>query len=229
MTDYNAGDDLTAAVTACKTALTTLQRLGCSDQADGPLTDAESSSNYSTLDADRDHSDQWKMQRYAQTYSNVVATLARKLTAAATTAGKQDADDASNVFGIAGLAGDVASLSIARRDANDRVADITEPTERQALLAQAVRNGDFTLARALVQAAFDFNDVDTVNAFIAAYPNLNDAVERLWTAQNRKTVGVDLVAGLRLAALKPRTIGSMMDYEIALIASGQTSAGTWNA
>jgi hypothetical protein len=228
MTDYNAGDSLTESVTACQTALATLQRLGQSDLADGPLTDAESSSLGSSLDLDRDHSDEWKLQRYAQTYTNLMATLARRLTAAANTAGKQDVDDASNVFGIAGLPGDVASLSIARRDANDRVADITEPTQRQALLAQAVRNGDVTLARALVQSAVDFNDVDTVNAFSAAYPALSDAVERLWTAQHRRSNGIDLAAGFRLAALKPPAIHSMMDYEIALIASGQTSAGSWN-
>ena len=137
--DYNAGLDLTAAVNDCRTALATLQRLGRSDQADGPLTDAESSSNYAALDADRDHSDAWKLQRYAQTYFNVITTLARRLTSVANAAGKQDADDAANVFGIAGLPGDVASLSIARRDAGDRIDDITDPSQRQALLAQAVR------------------------------------------------------------------------------------------
>jgi hypothetical protein len=228
MTDYNAGDSLTEAVTACQTALATLQRLGRSDLADGPLTDAESANNYGTLDNDTEHNDAWKLQRYAQTYTNVVTSLARKLTSAANSAGKQDTDDASNVFGVTGLSGDVASLAIARRDADERIEGVTDPAQRQALLAQATRNGDPTLARAIVQAAFEFNDVDTVNAFIAAYPNLNDAVERLWTAQNRKTVGVDLAVGFRLAALKPRAIGSMMDYEIALIASGQTSAGSWN-
>ena len=153
--DYNAGDGLTEAVTACQTALATLQRLGQSDQADGPLTDAESSTNYAALDADRDHNDRWKMQRYAQTYTNVVSTLARRLTAAANAADKQDATDAANVFGVAGLPGDVASLSIARRDAADRIANVTDPAGRQNLLAQAVRNGDTTLARAIAQAAVE--------------------------------------------------------------------------
>jgi hypothetical protein len=228
MTDYNAGDNLTAAVTACRTALATLQRLGFSDQADGPLTAAEGSSDYSALVADRDHSDSWKLQRYAQTYTNVISTLARKLTAAASTAGRQDADDAAHVFGIAGLAGDVASLSIARRDAGDRIADITDPAGRQALLAQAVRNGDNTLARAIAQSAVESGDLDTVNQFADAFPALNDAIERLWHSQNTKTTGVDIKTGFRLAALKPQPIHSMMDYEIALIASGQTAAGTWN-
>jgi hypothetical protein len=238
MTDYNAGDSLTEAVTACSSALATLQRLGCSDQADGPLTDAEATS-YDAIAADTTRSDAWKLQQYAKTYVGVMSTLARRLTSAANAAGKQDADDASNVFGIAGLSGDVASLSIARRDAGDRVAAITDPSngdaatpnprQRSDLLAAALRNGDTTLARAVVQAAVESGDLGCVNQFVEAFPALNDAVERLWITQHRKSIGVDLTMGLRLAALKPEPIHSMMDYEIALIASGQTAAGMWNA
>jgi hypothetical protein len=220
--DYNAGDGLTEAVTACQTALATLQRLGQSDQADGPLTDAESSTNYAALDADRDHNDRWKMQRYAQTYTNVLSTLARRLTAAANAADKQDATDAANVFGVAGLPGDVASLSIARRDAADRIANVTDPAGRQNLLAQAVRNGDTTLARAIAQAAVESSDLDTVNQFAEAFPNLNDATERLWNAQHRKATRTDVVTAMRLGALRPRALQSLQDYEIAAAAAGQT-------
>ena len=97
MTDYSAGGGLTEAVTACQTALAILQRLGQSDQADGPLADAESSANYSGLDSDRDHSDAWKLQRYAQTYSTVVSTLARRLTSVANAAGTQDSEPPRHV------------------------------------------------------------------------------------------------------------------------------------
>ena len=139
--DYNAGDGLTEAVTACQTALATLQRLGQSDQADGPLTDAESSTNYAALDADRDHNDRWKMQRYAQTYTNVVSTLARRLTAAANAADKQDATDAANVFGVAGLPGDVAS-----RPSPAETPQTASPTTTTRLAAKPThhrtRNGD---------------------------------------------------------------------------------------
>jgi hypothetical protein len=223
--DPNDGTTLTDAVTACQTALATLQRLGASDLADGPLADAEQSSTYAALDADTDHSQPWLTSAYARRYSSVMAALASRLTAAANTAGKQDATDASNVFGVAGLPGDAASLAISRRDAADRVADVTDPTQRQALLASAVRNGDNTLARALVQAAVESGDLDTVNAFTEAFPELNDAVERLWIAQHRKSTAVDLTAAFRLAALKPVALGAMQNFEIQAAAAGQTTPG----
>jgi len=223
--DYNTGDSLTKAVTACQTALATLQRLGQSDQADGPLTDAESSTNYAALDSDVDHSDAWKLQRYAQTYSNVVSTLARRLTSVANTAGKQDASDAANVLGIGGLKGDVASLSISRRDAGDRVADENDTASLQRLLATATRIGDEPLARAIAEKALALGDADTLNQFTAGRPSLADAVERLWTAQNRKSTTTDLTVGFRLTALKPAALASRMDYEIAALAAGQTTAG----
>ena len=52
MLDYNAGALLTESVTACQTALTTLQRFGRSADADDLLTQAESSTPYSAIDAD---------------------------------------------------------------------------------------------------------------------------------------------------------------------------------
>ena len=130
---------------------------------------------------------------------------------------------------MAGSPATSPDCAIARRDAGDRIDDITDPAERQALLAQAVRNGDTTLARALVQAAVESSDLDCVNQFAEAFPNLNDAVERLWISQHRKSIGVDLNMAFRLVALKPQPIHSLQDYEIALIASGQTTAGAWNA
>jgi hypothetical protein len=224
MTDYNAGAGLTEATLACQQALARLQRLGATDQADGPLTDAENAAGaYTNIDGDTSRSDQWKLSAYARRYTDTMTTLARKLTAAATTAGRQDTTDAANVFGIAGLPGDVASLAIASRDAQDRAAAVTDTSQRQALLAQAVRNGDATLARALVQSAFDANDTDTINAFMTAFPEIADAVDRLWTAQNQRTTGLDLTTAWRLGALKPRALAALQDYEIALAASGQTT------
>ena len=137
--DYSAGASLAEAITTCQTALASLQRLGRSADADTLLTDAEATS-YDAILNDGTRSDAWKLQTCAQRYTSVMATSARQLTAAATTAGNQDADDAARVYGIKGLAGDVASLSISRRDAGDRVASITDTVQRQRLLAQADKN-----------------------------------------------------------------------------------------
>jgi hypothetical protein len=226
--DYGAGTTLTESLQACQTALAALQRLGCSDQAETALTEAESTS-YDAIIGDGSRSDAWKLQTCAQKYTAVMATLATKLTATANTAGREDTDDAARVFGVKGLPGDVASLAISRRDAGDRVADIGDTVTRQRLLAQAVRNGDEVLSHALVASAVELSDADTVNAFVEAYPGLADAVQRLWDRANRAVTTVDVISGWRLGALKPAPLSSMMDYEIAAAAAGKANAGSWNA
>ena len=229
--DYAAGVPLTEASAACTTALQKLQRLGQSALAEPLLDEAanEIAAVSSPIQADTSRSDSYKQQAQARLYTSVITTLARKLTAAANTAGSQDSDDAARVFGIKGLAGDVASLSISRRDAGDRVADITDPTQRQRLLEQAARTGDDCLSRAIVQSAMDFNDVDTVNQFMTAYSDLAPAVQRLWDSAHRKTDSVDIAMMWRLGAIKPAPISSLQDYEIASLAAGNTNAGNWGA
>lgn len=229
--DYTDGTDLTEAFTSCTTALQTLQRLGQSALAEPLLTEAadEIAAVSSPIDLDTSRSDSYKLTAQAKLYINVIGALAGKLTAAANTAGAQDAADAASVFGIKGLPGDVASLAISRRDAGDRASNITDPIQRQRLLKQAARTGDDCLSRAIVQSAFDFNDPDTINAFMSAYPDLAPAVQRLWDAAHRKTTAVDLAMSWQLAALKPPAISSLADYEIASAAAGNTNAGAWNA
>lgn len=228
--DYGAGASLSESYAACTTALQTLQRLGQSAAAEPLLADAanEIAAVSSPINADTSRSDSYKLTAQANLYINVITALARKLTAAANTAGAQDSDDAANVFGIKGLPGDVASLAISRRDAGDRASSVTDPIQRQQLLDQAARTGDDCLSRAIVQSAMDFNDADTVNAFMAAYPNLAPATQRLWDAAHRKTTTVDLAMSWRLAALKPAAISSLGDYEIEAAAAGNTNASAWN-
>ena len=220
--DYNAGDGLTEAVTACQTALATLQRLGQSDQADGPLTDAESSTHYAALDADRDHNDRWKMQRYAQTYTNVVSTLARNSPQQPTPQTSKTPPTPPTCLGVAGLPGDVASLSIARRDAADRIANVTDPAGRQNLLAQAVRNGDTTLARAIAQAAVESSDLDTVNQFAKRSPTSTTQPNDYGTPNTARQPPNRRRHSHAPRRLRPRALQSLQDYEIAAAAAGQT-------
>jgi hypothetical protein len=228
MTDFNEGAALSDAVTAVNTALATMRNLGLSDQADAIVAAAAQSAPYTALDADTDHNDDWKRTQYARAYTTVMTGLARKLTTAATTAGASGNDDTARVYGIKGLPGDVASLSISRRDAGDRVAGITDSTQLRRLLDTAVRTGDEVLAHAIVEVAIGFSDTDTVDAFIAAYPDLADATQRLWDADHRKMSTVDLTAAWRVAALKPAALGSLQNYEIAAAAAGQANVGSWN-
>jgi len=228
--DYGAGATLDEAYAACTSALQALQRLGQSAVAQPLLAEAadEIAAVSSPIQADTSRSDSYKLTTQARLYSSVITALAGKLTDTASTAGAQDASDAANVFGIKGLPGDAASLSISRRDAGDRVANITDPIQRQQLLESAARTGDDTLSRAIVASAMDFNDSDTVNQFMSLYPSLSPAAERLWDAAHRKSNAVDLSAAWQLAALKPTQLSSLQNYEIASAAAGNTSAGSWN-
>jgi hypothetical protein len=225
--DYAAGADLTAAVTACTTALKTLQALGRSTDADPALTTAEATS-YDGIMSDGSRSDAWKLQACARRYINVITELGNGLTGAANIAGRQYKTDAATVFGTAGLAGDPATLTISRRDAGERVANITDPIERQRLLANAALNGDDVLARAIAESAVQFQDIDTLSAFVGAYPNSADAAQRLWDCATRKVSGADVTTSWRVAALKPAVLQGLQDYEVVSAALGNASAGAWN-
>jgi hypothetical protein len=219
--DPNDGTALTQAGTAIRDALASLQRLGQSDRADQLLADAERSTSYDDIANDASRSQDWKTTQAAKRYIAVMASLATKLTATANTAGSQDADDASRVYGVKGLTGDPASLAISRRDAGDRVADITDPQQLRDLLDSSVRQGDVVLSHAIAEAAIKSGDVDTTNAFSAAYADLAPGVERLWAAEHRKMTGLDITVAWRVAALKPPALASKLDYEIQQAAAGQ--------
>ena len=226
--DYNAGASLTESVTACQTALATLARLGRSADADELLTEAESSAAYAAIDADTTHNDQWKLQRYAQAYSSTMSTLARQLTATADVASTKYKDDAERVFGTKGLPGDPGILIVSLRDAQDRIEGEYDSITLQRMLAQATRVGDDIRSHAIVQAAVESGDSDTVTAFQNAYPDLAEAVDRLWNTATHGTTAIDIATSWRLAALKPPALKPLQDYEIAAAAAGLTSAGRWN-
>jgi hypothetical protein len=228
-TDPNDGASLTEAVTAINAALASLQRLGSSDKANALLDQAENISVYTLLDADTEHNQDWLRSAYARKYSSVMTSLASKLTAAASAAATQDQDDASRVYGVKGLAGDPAVLAQYRGAAGQRVADIdlvARPDQLSDLLTNAIRNGDDVLAHAIAEAAIKNGDVDTANAFAAAYPNLSAAVERLWSAEHRSITTIDVTVAWRVAALKPSALGAMQDFEIQAAAAGQTTPGS---
>jgi hypothetical protein len=226
--DYSAGQGLSDALAACTAALRTLQQLGRSDDTDAALTTAEAVS-YDSILSDGSRSQAWKIQAAARQYINVITELGNDLTGAANVAGRQYKTDAASVFGTAGLAGDPATLTISRRDAGERVANITDSVERQRLLANASLNGDDVLARVIAESAVQFQDFNTLNAFVEAYPDLAAAAQRLWDCATKKMSGADITATWRVAALKPAVLQSLQDFEIVSAALGNVAAGSWNA
>jgi hypothetical protein len=209
-------------------ALTDLARQGASDQADAILQDVTSSLDWTSIESNADLSDDGKRRALAVKYIALINTLARQLSIAAKAGSTQATDDAANVLGIAGLKGDVASLSISRRDASDRVADITDSVALQRLLERATRNGDEPLARAVADQALTLNDADTLNALTETRPELADAVARLWNAQQRKSPTLDTKTQWWLASLKPALLSNLQPYEIEAAAAGKANVGQWN-
>jgi hypothetical protein len=235
-TDPNDGSTITAAVAAVNAALATLRRVGKNDDAQGLIdaAAADTAAAYDNITNDPARSDSWKIQQSAIKYLSTMSSLATRLTAAANIASTQDADDQARVFGIKGLDGDPASLQIAHRDAIGRVNDLDADNPydtangRRALLANATRFGDTTLAHALVESAVRWGDADTVNDFQAAYPQLAAATERLWDAARRGITTVGLAVAMQTYALKPAILGSLQDFEIDAAAAGRTDIGRWN-
>jgi hypothetical protein len=229
--DPSDGAALSTALADISAALSTLQRLGLSDNANALLDQAENTSAYTALDNDTQHNQDWLRTAYAQKYISVMTSLARQLTAAAAAAGSQDQADASTVYGVKGLPGDPAVLAQYRAMAGQRVAEVdlvANPDRLGDLLADAVRNGDTVLAHAVAEAAIKSGDAETTQDFAEAYPALSDAVQRLWNAEHRRMTTSDITTAWRVAALKPSAIGSLQDYEIQAAAAGQTGAASWN-
>jgi hypothetical protein len=229
--DPNDGAALANALASISAALTSLQRLGLTDTASAILDQAENTSAYTALDTDTEHSQSWLTSAYAAKYISVMTTLARQLTAAASTAGTQDQTDAASVYGVKGIPGDPAALATSKRDAGDRVADldlIGNPGQLGDVLADAIRSGDTVMTRAIAETAIKSGDLDTTNTFADAYPNLADAVQRLWSAEHRKMTGQDVTTAWRVAALKPSALSALQPYEIQAAATGQTGVGSWN-
>lgn len=229
--DPNDGAALATALASISAALTSLQRLGLTDTASAILDQAENTSAYTALDADTEHNQDWLRSAYARKYISVMTSLASQLTAAASTANSQDQTDAANVYGVKGIPGDPAALATGRRDAGDRVADLdlnANPGQLGDALADAIRNGDTVMTRAVAETAIKSGDLDTTNAFAAANPNLADAIQRLWNAEHRKMTEQDITTTWRVAALKPSALSALQPYEIQVAAAGQTGVGSWN-
>jgi hypothetical protein len=213
----------------CADALSTLQSLGHSDDAEPALTAAESRSSYVSISDNDELSDSGKLQTCARQYINVMSNLAAQLSSAASAASRQYAADTATVFGVAGLPGDPATLAISRRDATERVEQVNDSVDLQRLLSSAVTHGDDVLSHAIAEAAVTNRDAATAAAFQNAYPALADAYERIWditTPTNSSPWGNQQLQ--RLWALKPAPMQRRMGYEIEQLAAGKTSAGNWN-
>lgn len=143
----------------------------------------KASQAFKEVRADTTRTDDYKRWLLAVASHRANRALNEKLEEAAKRVVSTDRNDAEKVFGVRGINGDAASLVISRRDAGDRVAEITSPQELRGLLTRATRTGDEVLARAIAERAMEIEDTATLHQFIADRPELDAPVERLWKAE----------------------------------------------
>lgn len=157
----------------------------------------------------------WALAQAAQTWTTRVTNQLIDQASKVTT---DDRSDRARVFGIAGLPGDVATLTILMRDAADRVNEIatTRPEDLYDKLVQATNSGDEVLARQIAQWATENQSVRLMQQFLDDRPQLEAAGERLWNASRAAsdTMGVTWALG----ALIPSEVGSSF-YQVEVVAA----------
>jgi hypothetical protein len=166
--------------------------------------------------------DPTRRQRILKAYVDRRKLVDRDIADMASKVIRTDRDDASRVFGVAGISGDPASLAISRRDAGDRVAAITSEADLRDLLQRATRTGDEVLARAVAERAMELENAEILHAFIGDRPHLDQPVERLWNAMRAEqdTLGM----GMQLANIQPIEASGMTQDVIEREAEADPSA-----
>ncbi|WP_171467685.1 hypothetical protein [Cellulosimicrobium sp. 72-3] len=160
--------------------------------------------SYDRIKSDTDYTPDARRRRMEEVYQGRRQALDQELTSLASRVGYDDRADVARAFGIAGLAGDPASLAISMRDAQDRAAKEESSDGLVDLVRRATRNGDEVLARAAAQRAMELRYDKPLHEFVETRPALDSIVEDIWNAQRR---GVNrLQWTVQLSALKPPTI-----------------------
>ncbi|MFH6687312.1 hypothetical protein QVL82_00535 [Cellulosimicrobium funkei] len=160
--------------------------------------------SYDRIKSDTDYTPDARRRRMEEVHQGCRQALDQELTSLASRVGYDDRADVARAFGIAGLAGDPASLAISMRDAQDRAGKEESSDGLLDLVRRATRNGDEVLARAAAQRAMELRYDKPLHEFCETRPALGSIVENIWNAQRR---GVNrLQWTLQLSALKPPRI-----------------------
>ncbi|WP_420123719.1 hypothetical protein [Nakamurella sp.] len=205
-------------------AMNTLAAFGQGAEGQEVLSQAveKARARYDSILADATISEDYRKQLLAKAWQQHGDEVTAKLTSMAKVAAASDVNDASSVFGVKGLPGDVAQLAMSRRDAADRVKDILRGDQLMDLLNQATRSGDEVLARAVADQATQIGDAGVVNKFAADRPHLADKVERLWNVHNRRHDFMQaLTTGALISGMKPRGFERSYESEITRRANGE--------
>jgi hypothetical protein len=178
------------------------------------------------LAADRRLSDAAKLSRMAATYLGAKRQMDELAQQHANLTAAHQRKLERQAFGIDDIAGhgtlDRATASIGYRDAQDRVAKLTEPGEAQTLLSRAERSGDELLARAVAAHAAEQGWTDVLTTYTATRPTAAAALEQLEQAQAGGTAR-DLFAWVTPA---PSALAGVNDVRLRELAADAALTGT---
>lgn len=138
-----------------------------------------------------------------------------------------------DAFGVHGIAGDSASVSISMRDAQDRSDNLKDPDDAARLLARAEQSGDEPLARAVAAKALEMYSssvgggstawASVVDDFTATRPRAATAVQTILDLADGPMTARDMFAW---ALPKPPDLGTTDSYQMQTLADGaETFAG----
>jgi hypothetical protein len=172
---------------------------------------------YDAIEADDRLTDEAKTEALASIWARADDELTADLVRRAERVVSTDKSDAHKVYGVEGLPGDAASLTISMRDASQRVAELKTNEELRSTLEQATRVGDEVLARAVVQKAIQHGVVEVVNAFAADRPDLVAPVQRLWKVQRSRGEGAVAIT-MALSRMRPSRLRGKRNSQLRTLA-----------
>ncbi len=179
---------------------------------------AKARASYEPILNDSTISETHRQHLLARAYTQHMDGVRTKLSEMVDREAASDTADASSVFGIRGLTGDPAQLTMSRRDAADRVSSLFDSRDLMNMLASATRTGDEVLARAVAERATHIGAAAVVNEFTRTRAHLANTVEKIWNTTHRRQAFDALGPTAVIRAMKPRGLDRTPEFEIRRIA-----------
>lgn len=127
------------------------------------------------------------------------------------------------LFGYEGAAD--AQTVIVRRDAADRAAQLTDPTEAQRALQRAENNGDVHLAQAIAGQSFANGWADVVDTWFAANPQAGETAQQLSQLPDPSDGAWRMQHAMTYSVMAPDEVAGLSDYQVDALADTVLDGG----
>lgn len=165
-------------------------------------------------------SDEGKRRAVARAYTTATRALEDIRGRASDQRATDSAAAARQVYGITDLIRpgmDPGTAAVSFRDAQDRLASVTDVTEAEALLSRAERSGDYVLGRAVAAHAVDMGWTHLTSAYGHGHPTWAKALEEYTGTRSNVASRLQEEAYTGRPA-RPAELGYLSDREAAALA-----------